>query len=70
MNIACRTLKTGSEYRIEFCGRIYAEDDLQEAIWLVNRELRSGLPKSEQIEAQGQITQYEGLLTALRSAGA
>ena len=69
MTSAYRTLKTGSEYRIEF-GQIYAEDELHEVIWLVNRELRCGLPKSERIEAQSQIAQYEELLTALRSAGA
>jgi hypothetical protein len=69
MTIAQRILKTGGENRIEFGGRLYAEDELHEAIWLLNRELRYGLPKSERIEAQGQITQYQELLKALRSAG-
>ena len=47
MTIAYRILKTAGENRIEFDGQIYAEDELHEAIWLVNMELRNGLPKRE-----------------------
>jgi len=69
MTISYRILQTAGDNRIEFCGQTYAEDELQEAIWLVNRELRAGLPRRERIEAQQQITQYEAMLDALRSAG-
>ena len=70
MTISYRIFQTNGNNRIEFSGLLYAEDDLHEAIWLVNRELRAGLPKRERIEAQHQITQYETLLDALRNAGA
>jgi hypothetical protein len=56
--------------RIEHRGRFYAEDELREAIWLVNMELSSGLPKRERIEAQRQIAHYEALLGALRETSA
>ena len=55
--------------RIEFSGQSFAEDELHEAIWLVNIELRAGLPKGEQIEARQRIKQYEAMLSALRGAG-
>ena len=69
MAISYRILQTAGDNRIEFCGQIYAEDELREAIWLVNMELRNGLPQNERIEAQDQIRQYGELLAALRSAG-
>jgi|GEM_PF-4927924 hypothetical protein len=55
--------------RIESNGQSFAEDELHEAIWLVNIELRAGLPKGEQIEAKRQIAEYEEILSTLRSAG-
>lgn len=60
------------DIRIEYRGHLYAADELREAIWLVNIELRNGLPKRERVEAERQIAQYEALLDALRkkSAGA
>ena len=70
MFTAYRILQTGGDNRIEFGGQIYAQDELHEAIWLVNMELRNGLPTRERIEAQHQITRYEAMLEALRSAGA
>ena len=69
MTVSYRILQTSKDNRIEFRGQLYAEDDLHEAIWLIKRELRAGLPKRERIEAQQQITQYEAMLDALRSAG-
>ena len=69
MTISYRILQTTGYNRIEFSGQTYAEDELHEAIWLVNMELRDGLPKRERIEAQRQITQYEAMLDALRSEG-
>lgn len=59
-----------ADNRIEFAGQIYAEDELHEAIWLVNMELRNGLPTRERIKAQHQITQYQAMLDALQRAGA
>jgi len=56
--------------RIEYLGQIYAEDELNEAIWLANIELRSGLPRRERIEAKRQIMHFETLLDALREARA
>lgn len=56
--------------RIEHQSQFYADDELCEAIWLVNIELRNGLPKKEQIEAKNQIAGYEKLLDTLRNAGA
>ena len=50
-------------------GHALTEDELCEAIWLVNRELQAGLPKRERVEAKRQIAQYEAMLSALRSAG-
>ena len=58
------------DIRIEHLGQIYAEDELSEAIWLVNIELRAGLPKRERIEAEQQITQFQTLLDALQEARA
>jgi hypothetical protein len=56
--------------RIEHGGRFYAEDELCEALWLVNIELRAGLPKRERMNANRQVAQFEELLSTLRSAGA
>lgn len=56
--------------RIEENGESYAADELYEAIWLVNIELRNGLPKQERIAAKRQIARYEALLDALRKEGA
>ena len=70
MTISYRILQTTEYNRIEFSGQTYTEDELHEAIWLVNMELRAGLPKRERIEAQRQITQYEAMLDAFRSKGA
>jgi len=69
MTISHRIFQNTGDNRIECNGQIYAEDELHEAIWLVNRELRAGLPKRERIEAHHQITQYEAMLDALRRAG-
>jgi hypothetical protein len=70
MTTAYRVLNNSGEPRIEFNGQIFAEDELSEALWLVNIELRSGLPKCERIEAKRQVAQYEELLSVLRSTGA
>lgn len=56
--------------RIAFQGQFYAAEELREALWLVQIELRNGLPKREQAEAKRQIAQYKGLLAALREVGA
>ncbi len=69
MTLSYRIFQTNADNRIQFNGEIYAEDELHEAIWLIKMELRAGLPKRERIEAQQQITQYEAMLDALRSAG-
>ena len=71
MTVSYRIRRNTGVLRIEYDGEIFAEDELHEAIWLVNRELRSlGLSRREQIEAKRQITQYGELLAALRSVGA
>lgn len=70
MTIAYRVLNSSIENRIEFGGQIFGADQLCESMALINLELRRGLPRSEQIEAQHQIAQYEALLAALRGAGA
>lgn len=57
--------KLGGVLRVEHQGHFYAEDELREAIWLVNMELRNGLPRREQVEANRQIMQYEKLLKVL-----
>jgi len=54
--------------RIEYRGHLYAEDELRESIWLVNIELRAGLPKREHIEAQQQIVEMESCLRMLLTA--
>ncbi|MER9580967.1 hypothetical protein [Mesorhizobium sp. M0276] len=54
--------------RVEFRGHFYAEDELREAIWLINIELRNGLPKNERVEAQKQTAEMELALEALLSA--
>lgn len=54
--------------RIEYRGHLYAEDELRESIWLVNIELRAGLPKRERIEALQQIVEMKSRLRALLSA--
>jgi len=58
------------DIRIEYLGQIYAEDELNEAIWLANIELRNGLPRRERIEAKHQIAQFQTLLDALQEARA
>ena len=40
----------------------------RESIWLVNMELRNGLPKRERIEAKRQIAEMEAALNALVKA--
>jgi len=69
MTAAHRILNNSGERRIESGGQVFAEDELCEALWLVNVELRAGLPRRERIEARRQIARYEALLSALRSAG-
>lgn len=69
MTISYRILQTAGDARIEFEGYAYAEDELHEAIWLHNIELRGGLNKRERKESLQRIAQYEELLSALRSAG-
>lgn len=56
------------DIRVEYRGRFYAEDELRESIWLVNMELRNGLPKRERIEAKRQIAEMEAALKALLTA--
>ncbi|MFC0808992.1 hypothetical protein ACFHWW_26725 [Ensifer sp. P24N7] len=51
--------------RVELRGHSYAADELREAIWLSNMELRNGLPKRERIEAQQQLAEMEIALEAL-----
>jgi hypothetical protein len=68
MTNSYRILKNAGDNRIEFGGQSYAEDKLCEAIWLVNIELRNGLPKREQIEAKRQIAQFKNLLKSLQEA--
>ena len=70
MNTSHQIQQIAGVLRIDYQGYFYAEDELHEALWLVNIELRNGLPKRERIEAECQIEQYEKLLTTLRSAGA
>jgi len=55
MTLSYRIFHTAGDNRIEFNGQIYAADDLHDAIWLVNRELRAGLPKRERIEYSASI---------------
>jgi hypothetical protein len=56
------------DIRVEYRGHFYAEDELRESIWLVNMELRNGLPGRERIEAKRQIAEMEAALTALVTA--
>ena len=59
MNTSHQIQNISGVLRIEHQGYFYAEDELREAIWLINIELRNGLPKREKIEAKRQIDQYE-----------
>jgi len=70
MNTSHQIQNIAGVLRIEYLGYFYAEDELRESLWLVNVELRNGLPKRERIEAECQIEKYEKLLNTLRSAGA
>ena len=70
MTISYRISNNSGEPRIEFDGQVFAEDELYEALWLVNIELRGGLSRRERADAKREIAQYEELLSALRSAGA
>jgi hypothetical protein len=71
MTHSYRILRNSGDLRIASEGEIFAEDELCEAIWLVNKELRSlGLTLLERIEAERQIARYGELLAALREAGA
>ena len=46
MTAAHRILNNSGERRIECGGEVFAEDDLCEALWLVNIELRRRLAKA------------------------
>ena len=53
-------INSAHDIRVEYRGHFYAEDELRESIWLVNMELRNGLPRRERIEAKQQIAEvYE-----------
>jgi len=54
-------------YRIAYLGHFYSEDELREALWLVQIELRNGLPADEKREAEEQITALNALLKSLRN---
>ncbi|MET4735723.1 hypothetical protein ABIE64_004469 [Thalassospira sp. MBR-102] len=54
-------------HRIAYKGHFYSEDELREAIWLVQIELRNGLPEDEKREAEQQITELHALLKSLRN---
>ena len=56
------------DIRVEYRGQFHAEDELRESIWLVNMELRSGLPRRERIEARQEIAEMETALRALLDA--
>ncbi len=56
------------DIHVEYRGHLYAEDELRESIWLVNMELRNGLPRRERIEAKRQIAEMEAALKALVTA--
>ena len=74
MTISHQIQRTDNDIRIEYRGQFCAEDELREELWLVNMELRNGLPKREQAEAKRQIAGIEERLNVLRetwpSAGA
>lgn len=55
--------------RVEYRGYCYTEGELRESLWLVNIELRNGLPKRERIAAERQISTMEACLEALLRAG-
>ncbi|WP_022730093.1 hypothetical protein [Thalassospira lucentensis] len=54
-------------HRIAYQGHLYSEDELREALWLVQVELRNGLPADEKREAEQQILELNGLLKSLRN---
>jgi len=66
MTASHKLQKISGVLRIEHQGHFYAEDELRESIWLVNIELRNGLPKRERAKAKRQIRLYEKLLNVLR----
>ena len=70
MTISYRIQQNAGDICIEYQGHLYAEDELNEALWLVNIELRNGLPRRERIEAKRQIAQFKTLLAAFREASA
>ena len=54
-------------HRIVYQGHFYSEDELREALWLVQIELRNGLPEDEKREAEQQVFELTSLLKALRN---
>ncbi|WP_417813022.1 hypothetical protein [Thalassospira alkalitolerans] len=54
-------------HRIAYQGHFYSEDELREAIWLVQIELRNGLPEDEKREAERQISELISLLKSLHN---
>jgi hypothetical protein len=69
MTISYRILNMNGNAVAECGGQIYGLEDLCDAIWLTNKEIRGGLPKRERVQAQNQIAHYEAMLDALRRAG-
>jgi hypothetical protein len=68
MTISYRILNSYAHPVIEFGGQVYGEEDLCDSIWLIQKELRHGLPKDEQIKAKRQIAHFQTMLDALRAA--
>lgn len=54
-------------HSIAYQGHFYSEDELHEALWLVQIELRNGLPADEKRDAEEQIIELNGLLKSLRN---
>ena len=67
MTLSYRVINNGDFPHIECDGGIHHEDELIESIWLVQKELRHGLPKREQRDARRQIAHLQAMLDALRA---
>ena len=61
-------INSAHDIRVEYRGQFHAEDELRESIWLVNMELRNGLPRRERIEARQEIAEMETALKTLLDA--
>ena len=63
------SIKGANGKRVKMAPPAGGVDEIMESIHLIRHEMRAGLPKREQREAQQQIAVYVRMMEAIRIAG-